>query len=85
MIYIDCYYYGFYINYEELKKYNIKQINLKSNIKYTSFEKQKLLIENDDEINKILKNVEKKESFKSTLTKKQSYCSIQDKLIYLKL
>jgi hypothetical protein len=41
-------------------------------------------MEHDDEVKEILKNSEKEEESKP-LTKKQSYCSIQDKLIYLRL
>lgn len=92
MVFIDCFYYSFNISYEELKKYNIKEFNLqsymnfiRSYINYTTFEKQKQLIEDDDEVNEILKNAEKEEESKPSLTKKQSYCSIEDKLIYLRL
>jgi hypothetical protein len=84
MVFIDCFYYSFNISYEELKKYNIKEFNLQSYINYTTFEKQKQLMEHDDEVKEILKNSEKEEESKP-LTKKQSYCSIQDKLIYLRL
>lgn len=92
MVFIDCFYYSFNISYEELKKYNIKEFNLQSYmnyihsyINYTTFEKQKQLIKDDDEVNEILKNSEKKGESKPSLTKKQSYCSIEDKLIYLRL
>ena len=66
MVFIDCFYYSFNISYEELKKYNIKEFNLqsymnyiRSYINYTTFEKQKQLIKDDDEVNEILKNSEK--------------------------
>lgn len=84
MILIDCFYYTFYISYEKLKKYNIKNFNSNYHINYTTFEKQKKIIEEDNEIIKILKNVKIEES-KPKLKKKQSYSSIESNIKYFRL
>ena len=84
MILIDCFYYTFYISYDKLKKYNIKNFNSNYHINYTTFEKQKKIIEEDNEISKILKNEEIEES-KSKLKKKQSYSSIESNIKYFRL
>jgi len=88
MVFIDCFYYTFVIKYEDLIKFSSSNVNLDSLIRnnnrvnYTTHEREKEKTSEDDEIKEILKIVEKP---KSSLTKKQSYCSIQDELIFLRL
>lgn len=92
MVFIDCFYYSFVIKYEELIKYGTSNVSLDSLIinnnlvNYTKqeIEKQKKL--QHDEAEKILKIVKKKEfKQKSSLIKIQSYYSIEDELIFLRL
>lgn len=96
MVYVDCFYYGFNISYEELQKYDFNKLYLNNftlynNINYTTFEEQQQSNLDDNEVKQILNDVNKEklrtkeEKPKSSLTKKQSYCSIQDELIFLRL
>ena len=93
MVYIDCFYYTFVMNYQDLIKFSSSNVSLDSLIRnnnlvnYTTqeIEKQKKL--EDDEVKEILKIVKKEKEFKQkpSLIKIQSYCSIQDELIFLRL
>ena len=95
MVYIDCFYYTFVMNYQDLIKFSSSNISLDSLIRnnnlvnYTTHEREKEKNLEDDEIKEILKIVkkEKEKEFKqkSSLIKIQSYCSIQDELIFLRL
>lgn len=40
VIFINCFYYGFYIKKEDLDKYNINQNNINENIKYQQSQKE---------------------------------------------
>ena len=92
MVYVDCFYYGFIINSKELIKFNIFNSNSNSNyninslifnnnlVNYTSFKREQEKNIHDDEVKGILSCVPK-----FTLSKKQSYSSIEDGLVYLKL
>ena len=88
MVFIDCFYYTFVMNYQDLIKFSSSNVSLDSIIRnnnlvnYTTREREKEKTSEDDEIKEILKIVEKP---KLSLTKKQSYCSIQDELIFLRL
>ena len=97
MVYIDCFYYSFVMNYQDLIKFSSSNISLDSLIRnnnlvnYTTQEREKQKNLEDDEIKEILKIVkkekekEKEKEFKQkpSLIKIQSYCSIQDELIFL--
>lgn len=93
MVFIDCFYYTFVMNYQDLIKFSSSNVSLDSLIRnnnlvnYTTqeIEKQKKL--EDDEVKEILKIVKKEKEFKQkpSLIKIQSYCSIQDELIFLRL
>ena len=95
MVFIDCFYYTFNMSYQELIKYRSSNVNLDSLIlnnqliNYTSEEKERQKILYDDEVKHILQiekeiEIEKeKEKIKLPLTKKQSYYSISDDLLYL--
>lgn len=96
MVYVDCFYYGFNISYEELQKYNFNKLYLNNfllfnNINYTSFEEQKQNYKHDNEVKQILNDVNKEKMKtkekkpKPSLTKKKSYFSIEDELLYLNL
>jgi hypothetical protein len=96
MVYVDCFYYGFNISYEELQKYDFNKLYLNNftlynNINYTTFEEQQQSNLDDDEVKKILNDVKEKklrtkeEKPKPSLTKKKSYFSIEDELLYLNL
>ena len=88
MLYVDCFYYGFIINTKELIKFNISNSNYNSNslifnnnlVNYTTFKREQEKNIYDDEVKGILGCVSK-----FTLSKKQSYSSIEDGLVYLKL
>lgn len=94
MLYVDCFYYGFIINSKELIKFNISNSNSISNsisnsnslifnnnlVNYTTFKREQEKNIYDDEVKGILGCVSK-----FTLSKKQSYSSIEDGLVYLKL
>lgn len=95
MVYVDCFYYGFNISYEELQKYDFNKLYLNNfvlfnNINYTTFEEEKKNYKDDDEVKEILNDVKEKtrtkeEKHKASLTKKKSYFSIEDELLYLNL
>ena len=93
MVYIDCYYYTFVMNYQDLIKFSSSNVSLDSLIRnnnlvnYTTHEREKEKTSEDDEIKEILKIVKKEKEFKQkpSLIKIQSYCSIQDELIFLRL
>lgn len=95
MVFIDCFYYSFVMNYQDLIKFSSSNVSLDSLIRnnnlvnYTTHEREKQKTSEDDEIKEILKIVkkEKEKEFKQkpSLIKIQSYCSIQDELIYLRL
>lgn len=97
MVFIDCFYYSFVMNYQDLIKFSSSNISLDSLIRnnnlvnYTTQEREKEKTSEDDEVKEILKIVkkekEKEKEFKQkpSLIKIQSYCSIQDELIFLRL
>jgi hypothetical protein len=95
MVFIDCFYYSFVMNYQDLIKFSTSNVSLDSLIRnnnlvnYTTQEREKEKTSEDDEIKEILKIVkkEKEKEFKQkpSLIKIQSYCSIQDELIFLRL
>ncbi len=93
MVFIDCFYYSFVMNYQDLIKFSSSNISLDSLIRnnnlvnYTTQEREKEKTSEDDEIKEILKIVKKEKEFKQkpSLIKIQSYCSIQDELIFLRL
>ena len=95
MVFIDCFYYTFVMNYQDLIKFSTSNVSLDSLIRnnnlvnYTTQEREKEKTSEDDEIKEILKIVkkEKEKEFKQkpSLIKIQSYCSIQDELIFLRL
>ena len=93
MVYIDCFYYTFVMNYQDLIKFSSSNVSLDSLIRnnnlvnYTTQEREKQKNLEDDEIKEILKIVKKEKEFKQkpSLIKIQSYCSIQDELIFLRL
>ena len=95
MVFIDCFYYTFVMNYQDLIKFSTSNVSLDSLIRnnnlvnYTTHEREKQKNLEDDEVKKILKIVkkEKEKEFKKkpSLIKIQSYCSIQDELIFLRL
>ena len=88
MVFIDCFYYTFVMNYQDLIKFSSSNVSLDSLIRnnnlinYTTQEREREKTSEDDEVKEILKKVENP---KSSLTKKQSYSSIQDDLIFLRL
>ena len=88
MVFIDCFYYSFVMNYQDLIKFSSSNVSLDSLIRnnnlvnYTTHEREKEKTSEDDQIKEILK---KEENPKASLTKKQSYCSIEDELIFLRL
>jgi len=87
------------MNYQDLIKFSTSNVSLDSLIRnnnlvnYTTQEREKEKTSEDDEIKEILKIVkkekekEKEKEFKQkpSLIKIQSYCSIQDELIFLRL
>ena len=83
------------MNYQDLIKFSTSNVSLDSLIRnnnlvnYTTREREKEKTSEDDEIKEILKIVkkEKEKEFKQkpSLIKIQSYCSIQDELIFLRL
>ena len=89
MVFIDCFYYTFNMSYQELIKYRSSNVNLDSLIlnnqliNYTSQEKEKQKILYDDEVKDILQIINENKNVKVPLTKKQSYYSISDDLLYL--
>jgi len=95
MVFIDCFYYSFVMNYQDLIKFSSSNVSLDSLIRnnnlvnYTTQEREKEKTSEDDEVKEILKIVkkEKEKEFKQkpSLIKIQSYCSIQDELIFLRL
>lgn len=93
MVFIDCFYYTFVMNYQDLIKFSSSNVSLDSLIRnnnlvnYTTQEREKEKTSEDDEIKEILKIVKKEKEFKQkpSLIKIQSYCSIQDELIFLRL
>ena len=93
MVFIDCFYYSFVMNYQDLIKFSSSNVSLDSLIRnnnlvnYTTQEREKEKTSEDDEIKEILKIVKKEKEFKQkpSLIKIQSYCSIQDELIFLRL
>lgn len=93
MVFIDCFYYTFVMNYQDLIKFSTSNVSLDSLIRnnnlvnYTTHEREKQKNLEDDEIKEILKIVKKEKEFKQkpSLIKIQSYCSIQDELIFLRL
>ena len=97
MVFIDCFYYSFVMNYQDLIKFSTSNVSLDSLIRnnnlvnYTTQEREKEKTSEDDEVKEILKIVkkekEKEKEFKQkpSLIKIQSYCSIQDELIFLRL
>ena len=93
MVFIDCFYYSFVMNYQDLIKFSTSNVSLDSLIRnnnlvnYTTQEREKEKTSEDDEIKEILKIVKKEKEFKQkpSLIKIQSYCSIQDELIFLRL
>ena len=95
MVYIDCFYYSFVMNYQDLIKFSSSNVSLDSLIRnnnlvnYTTHKREKEKNLEHDEVKEILKIVkkEKEKEFKQkpSLIKIQSYCSIQDELIFLRL
>jgi len=87
------------MNYQDLIKFSTSNVSLDSLIRnnnlvnYTTHKREKEKNLEDDEIKEILKIVkkekekEKEKEFKQkpSLIKIQSYCSIQDELIFLRL
>tara|TARA_B110000902_G_C14156165_1_gene531488 strand:- start:26 stop:271 length:246 start_codon:yes stop_codon:yes gene_type:complete len=81
------------MNYQDLIKFSSSNVSLDSLIRnnnlvnYTTQEREKEKTSEDDEIKEILKIVKKEKEFKQkpSLIKIQSYCSIQDELIFLRL